>query len=154
MCKPPGHINTLPGSTTSPFSASFIFISESLSSLSASGPVKPFGICWLIKTAAEKSCGSRVRIIWSAAGPPVDVPMATTSISPIEVSDAAVTPVSTFRSLRFLLNLSMLRFLTPLTLFRRSFSIPRSSADALCVGFAIKSTAPNSRALNTVFVSE
>ena len=79
ICFPPGAINILPGSTTSPFSASLTSICDLLLRLFARDAVNNGGICCTINIADLRPFGSIGTILISALGPPVEIPIPITS---------------------------------------------------------------------------
>src|SRR5208282_323797 len=80
MWKFPGAIQACPEDRTTPALPSSIGMSERLASRSASRRVKIGGMCWTTTIGTGKSLGMRGKTSARALGPPVDVPMATTSM--------------------------------------------------------------------------
>ena len=62
---------------TEPLGASFTLILHKPFSLAANAGVKAAGMCWISKIGCGKLAGNFVKIVCSATGPPVDVPIAT-----------------------------------------------------------------------------
>ena len=81
MCQFPGASSTRPGRMASPFSASLTDSSQHPSRRSANAFVNTGGMCCTTTMPTGRSPGSICRTVFSATGPPVDVPIATSSYS-------------------------------------------------------------------------